>query len=572
VTSRPMYDDPFNINGDDAMTGFEPGTVIDGRYELVEPIGMGATAVVFKARQLALNREVAIKLLDLRNAPGMEARFVQEAQAISAIEHPNIVRIHDFSFAPTPYIVMDLLAGSDLDTFLSANGPMTTERALKHAKGVLSALETAHTRGVIHRDIKPANLFLKNLGTEDEVMVLLDFGIAHVKTNSRLTTSGQLFGTPQYLAPEWITQQLVSPAMDVYQVGLVLIEMLSGLPAVNEVNAYDCLMAHSNGELDIPTKLLSSPIGPVLKRATALSLEVRYASAREFIEAIEQVERDTIRYGESFETSGERHTVESYHATVEILNRLRQTGAPQASKPMLISRQGNVPTRADLGNIERRHSWLDATDINVVIIGVLVLFGVMGLALLILDAVRVRQQTVIVEAPVVEKPTGAAQEVGGTDVMPLSEEELDVATLLRGARAAHREEHVEEAIALYVRAIQADPGHVLAREELGWVYLKLSRFKEAVAVFVDAVNSKLLSENLLVGLAVAHLGLGDTQEARAAFEQYLELFPTGRKTADVQEQLLRLDEDTASPTVVTPTKASESRDSSPLMRRIEIYE
>ncbi|OIP41299.1 MAG: hypothetical protein AUK47_06625 [Deltaproteobacteria bacterium CG2_30_63_29] len=283
----------------DSIWSVGVGAVIDERYKLLSKLGSGGAAVVYKALHLQLGRQVAIKLLDFKadddQQTVFEERFRREARAISTLDHPNIVTIHDFSFQPRPYIVMELLQGHDLEVELDENGPLEPSRCLRLLSGALDALGEAHEKGITHRDLKPPNLFIKNPDGKRETLVLLDFGIAYIHDKShRLTETGQLFGTPQYLAPEWIREQLVTPAIDVYQIGLILAEMLTGIPAVNHVNPYDCLMAHCKGDLDIPPAILESPIGAVIMKATAVEVDERYQSALELKAALDAVDPDSL--------------------------------------------------------------------------------------------------------------------------------------------------------------------------------------------------------------------------------------------------------------------------------------
>jgi len=157
----------------------------------------------------------------------------------------------------------------------------------------LGALGEAHQAGIVHKDIKPTNLFLADPGTRKETLKLVDFGIAHIaqtEDENRLTKTGYMLGTPQYMAPEYVEEQQVSPALDVYQMGLLLVELLGGRPVVQEVNPWKCALMHVSRELSVPVQLLSSPLGPVLEKALALKPEDRYPTATEFADALELVD------------------------------------------------------------------------------------------------------------------------------------------------------------------------------------------------------------------------------------------------------------------------------------------
>ena len=276
-----------------------PGDVVNGRFEVVRPLGSGGFATVYVARQLNIGREVALKLLgvhfDPRQHSEMWGRFEREARVAAQIDHPSVVTIHDYGIYDAtgqPFIVMELLRGHDLEHEIDNHGPLALERALPLFGDALDALATGHRLDVVHKDLKPSNLFLAHPRDRQERLVVLDFGIAGVQDKARLTATGQVLGTPQYLAPEYIRDQLVSPTIDVYQMGLILVEMLTGSPVVNERNAMRCMMIHSKGLLEIPEALRSGPLGVVLGRALALDHTQRFPDAGAFSEAIQAVAMD----------------------------------------------------------------------------------------------------------------------------------------------------------------------------------------------------------------------------------------------------------------------------------------
>jgi serine/threonine-protein kinase len=276
------------------------GTVLDGRYEITGFVGAGGFALVYKAREMAIGRDIAIKIL---SAPregddfiNYRNRFMREAQTAARVRHPNVVTIHGFGVLENqPYIVMELLEGYDLNDELRKLGPMTPTRALKHLGDVLDALGEAHQQGVIHKDLKPANLFIHHPGTRREVMKVLDFGIACIgPKGGHLTTTGQLMGTPRYYAPEYIKNQVVTPALDVYQMGLILVEVFTGKPVVNADDPYVCLMRHSDGDLEVPEVLLESPLGPVILKALDGDHQSRFTDCHEFRRALEEIDPASI--------------------------------------------------------------------------------------------------------------------------------------------------------------------------------------------------------------------------------------------------------------------------------------
>lgn len=201
-------------------------TTIADRYELAEPLGHGGMADVWAARDLRLRRDVAVKFL----GPGVatradgKARFEAEARSAASLNHPNIVTVYDSGeHDGSPFLVMERLPGRTLADEI-AEGPLDPERALSVACDVLAALEAAHGAGIVHRDIKPANVLLCPDGTAK----VADFGIAKASSEVDVTTGRVILGTPAYLAPERLAGRPATPASDLYSVGVLLYEALSG--------------------------------------------------------------------------------------------------------------------------------------------------------------------------------------------------------------------------------------------------------------------------------------------------------------------------------------------------------
>ena len=201
--------------------------VIANRYEVIEHIGKGGMADVFKAIDTILNREVAIKILraDLSTDAVSILRFEREAQAATALSHPNIVEIYDVGdYKGHHFIVMEYLPGRTLKQVIRARGPLLNEEAIDIMKQLTSAVAEAHSRNIIHRDIKPQNVIVKADGS----VKILDFGIAMAKGSMQLTQANNVMGSVHYLAPELAKGESASPQSDIYALGIVLYEMLAG--------------------------------------------------------------------------------------------------------------------------------------------------------------------------------------------------------------------------------------------------------------------------------------------------------------------------------------------------------
>jgi serine/threonine protein kinase len=270
------------------------GAVIDDLYSLEGVLGRGGSSTVYVGRQLEDGERVAIKVVAV--PAGLDAeirqRFFNELLLATRVQHPNIVGVHDFGVLPrsgAPFIVMECLNGRPLSRHLRVGGPLSQARAVPLFLGVLSALAVAHSRGVVHKDLKPSNLFLCEVGGRDESLVILDFGVASRVREGRAGGGREISGTPAYMAPEYIERGTIGPALDVYQMGLVLAEALTGRTVVARTDAQACFSAHLLGELDLPDDLLSGPLGPVLLRALARDPAERFPNAGALLAALAAV-------------------------------------------------------------------------------------------------------------------------------------------------------------------------------------------------------------------------------------------------------------------------------------------
>ena len=289
------------------MTGDDDniGRLIAGRYRLDQLLGRGGFGSVYRGWDTQIGRDVAVKLLDVASQSRtadqereLKERFRREAMAAGRINHRCVVTIYDIGVPEgerEAYLVMELLDGHDLAEELSTKGPLHPERALSLFVPLIEALGRGHAAGVIHKDIKPQNIFLRGPGTAQESLCLVDFGVARVVHEDKLTLTGLIVGTPQYMAPEYITETLVTPALDVYQMGLLLAETITGVPAVplGETFVKSC-NRHFTGDLEIPPEMYEGPFGAVLKKALAPNPKERYPSAAEFAKALAAVDPATI--------------------------------------------------------------------------------------------------------------------------------------------------------------------------------------------------------------------------------------------------------------------------------------
>jgi tRNA A-37 threonylcarbamoyl transferase component Bud32 len=265
--------------------------VLAGRYRLIAPLGEGGMAAVYRARDLRLNREVAIKILreELTRDPEFLARFEREAQFVASLSHPNIVPVYDVGDEQgSRFIVMEYVRGRTLKDTIDSGGPLPVDRAVEIMCCVLDALGYAHERGLIHRDVKPQNILLTASGDAR----LADFGIAHL-ADSSATRTAAILGSAHYLSPEQARGDEATPASDVYACGIVFFEALAGYPPFNGPNA----LAIANLHLGSPPPRIREirPEVPetaaaALERALAKDPEGRFAGAADFAAALQQGE------------------------------------------------------------------------------------------------------------------------------------------------------------------------------------------------------------------------------------------------------------------------------------------
>ncbi len=235
-----------------------PGQQFAGRYEVIELLGRGSFGAVYRARDLSLHRTVALKvlrteLLDAKALAEDKARFVREATTAAALTHPHIATIYDAGESNgVPYIAMELVEGRTLREILEAEGALPLQRVLNIARQMAATLTYAHAHDIIHRDIKPGNILL----TIDDQVKLADFGLAKIyrgeasgsPTTAPLTKEGTIVGTLQYLSPEYIRGEAVNDRADVYAMGIVLYEMLTGKPPLDSPNMMEILKMHLDSE------------------------------------------------------------------------------------------------------------------------------------------------------------------------------------------------------------------------------------------------------------------------------------------------------------------------------------
>jgi len=270
------------------------GSVLGGRYRLVELLGQGGMATIYRARDSQLERDVAVKVLrpEYGIDPDFLERFRYEAQAAASLSHPGVVSVYDYGTDPVgPFIVMELVDGEDLASLLRRRGPLSPLLAARVTAEAARALSAAHQRGFVHRDVKPGNILV----AADNRIKVADFGIARAIAESALTVPGTTLGSVHYFSPEQARGEVATPASDIFSLGIVLYELLTG----KRPYAGDSGAAIATARLvgPAPSPRAANPSVPpaldaIARRAMALDPSDRFESAAAMAEALERYVAD----------------------------------------------------------------------------------------------------------------------------------------------------------------------------------------------------------------------------------------------------------------------------------------
>lgn len=270
------YTTPVTATNSDPLLGM----TLDGRYQVIEPIGQGAMGKVYRALQIALNRIVAVKVLDLNYGPGRDdafrQRFLVEAALTARLRHPNTVTVIDYGNTPQGYcyIAMEYLKGQSLAAVLAEFGALPWRRSLNIAQQVARSLREAHGLGVVHRDLKPANTILLDADSDADLVKVLDFGLVksfvrgHDLTERAVTEQGMLVGSPPYMAPEQGEHNRSDPRSDIYSLGILMYESLTGHPPFMGKNPLEIIMKHVREP--VPALVAPSHLPPIPEGVVAL--------------------------------------------------------------------------------------------------------------------------------------------------------------------------------------------------------------------------------------------------------------------------------------------------------------
>ncbi|NTV64113.1 MAG: serine/threonine protein kinase [Oscillochloris sp.] len=350
--------------------------VLDGRYELERKIGEGGMARVFLGRDLRLNRRIAIKIphRHISGDADFLNRFRHEAQAAAILTHPNIVDVYDVGRdGETHYIVMEYVEGTDLKTLINREGPLTAARAVQIAEQIARGLSAAHKAGMVHRDIKPQNVIV----TPDGQARITDFGVAKSHLSTAMTETGVSFGTVDYISPEQAQGRTATPQSDIYSLGIVLYEMLTGRLPFKGDSAVAVAMKHVTEEPTPPRQInaqIPIQLEALVLRAIDKDPARRPRSALEFANQLagyaNLAQQDTLvnpafgASGRSTQRSGNDSPPPRQGGTASAGGTGRVTIPPPRQTPVRAPRQ-------------------EGLGCGVFLVGMLILAGVLGIVILV---------------------------------------------------------------------------------------------------------------------------------------------------------------------------------------------
>jgi eukaryotic-like serine/threonine-protein kinase len=277
------------------------GATLAEKYLVMSEIGRGGMSIVYKGKHTLMDRIVAIKMLisQLVEDQTSTKRFQQEAQAVSLLAHPNVIGVHDFGIAPSgqPYIVMDFLVGESLADVIKRDTSVTEARAVPIFKQACDALDHAHKKGIIHRDLKSSNIMLVEEEGKRDIVKVVDFGIAKLmpssgKQSQNLTQTGEIFGSPIYMSPEQCLGQPLDARSDIYSMGVLMFETLTGLPPLMGHTIVETMQKHVGTKPELMAKAkpdgrYSPEIEAIVAKSLAKSADDRFQSMQSLSEALD---------------------------------------------------------------------------------------------------------------------------------------------------------------------------------------------------------------------------------------------------------------------------------------------
>jgi tetratricopeptide (TPR) repeat protein len=509
-----------------------------GQYQIVELIGEGGMATVYKAWQPSLRREVALKVLapHLSDDAQFVKRFHQEAVSAANLKHTHIVTIHDVGTeSGYHYIAMEFIEGTSLEERIRSGQAFAPEQVVDVISQVGSALDYAHQRGFIHRDIKPANVLIDASGRA----VLTDFGIVKALSGSGvtspLTQAGTVFGTPQYMSPEQVKDEPLDHRSDLYSLGIVCYEMLSGQVPFDGTTTHSILYAQVNNPppplrefagLDVP-----APVEGVVEKMLAKERSARYDSAGEFARDLAQAVAGVWPAG----MGGETAVVGGMGTGTAVIGGT-PPGIPPASRaptvrqpmgpptpPATVWQPTGPPTPAPVPAPARRSRWPLILGAVAVGAGVLLILAVVGVLVLGIEnplkGIQVARDLRDAQAALdVGDYAGAAEGFSqALESDPESVEAID--GLLEAAANLAQAGQFDTTISVYETVLQVEPGEVQALRGLGQTYAAKGEWGEAASWYEKWTQAAPEDGSAFLALGSARFNLEEYERVVAAYER-----------------------------------------------------
>ena len=278
---------------------FAPGKIIAGKYRVEKKLADGGFGEIYLATQLGLERSVVIKGMRNPHDQSQCKRFLLEANVIKTLVHPNTIQLFDAGMHEDHlFIVMEYIQGYSLGQLLAKEKKFSFQRTVYITRQILKSINEAHHLGIIHRDLKPSNILIRTIIGEQDFVKVLDFGIAKVERRQNepvLTMLGKVMGTPQYLAPEMFMGEEVQPSVDLFAVGLMMLEMLTGKPPLPQTPSAVAAVFISKDYIQIPQWIRDSGLGAFIAKAVSRNPAQRFQTAAEMLDELTRLEYETTR-------------------------------------------------------------------------------------------------------------------------------------------------------------------------------------------------------------------------------------------------------------------------------------
>ncbi|TGE40130.1 Stk1 family PASTA domain-containing Ser/Thr kinase [Desulfosporosinus fructosivorans] len=326
--------------------------IFGGRYEVLERIGAGGMAIVYKAKDILLNRVVTIKVLREQFVTDEDfiRRFRREAQSAASLSHPNIVSVYDVGKEEdTEYIVMEYVEGRNLKEIIREYAPLSTDQSINLGRQITEAIQNAHEHHIIHRDIKPHNILV----TEDGQVKVTDFGIARAVSSATVTHTGDIIGSVHYLSPEQAKGLQSNEQSDIYSLGIVLYELITGKVPYDGETPITIALKHLQEQAVLPSKInprIEKEFEAVIMRAIAKSPEQRYLSAKDLLTDLNHIQAGRPISSVAIPLTDDSEATQTHKGMGKILAPIQPNDSPVGGK--------TSPAKTEKKDNKKRRKWI----------------------------------------------------------------------------------------------------------------------------------------------------------------------------------------------------------------------